>query len=182
MYPLLGIYLFSRHYIISTPPFQSICTSSWVTVYSPDITSPLPPPPPPSFQSICSPCWVGVYSSNIISSLLLHSNKYVPSPGKKIQSLCTPPGYLFVFQTLHYPYPSISIYMYPLLGKSLFSRHYITSTTPFQSVCIPSWVNVYSPDITSPLPLHSKSICTPSWVTVILKTLYHLYPSILIYM
>ena len=57
MYPNLGECEFFRHYINSTHPFQSICTM--VTVYPPDITSPLP----------------------------LHSNLFDPTPGLQFYSL-----------------------------------------------------------------------------------------------
>ena len=42
LYLLLGICLFSRHYITSTTQFKSTCTHSWVNVYFQNITSPLP--------------------------------------------------------------------------------------------------------------------------------------------
>ena len=51
--------------------------------------------------------------------------------------------YMFIFKTLYQLYHSIPIYMYPLLGKCLFSIHYITSSTPFKSICTPSWVSFY---------------------------------------
>ena len=128
MYPRLGNCLFSRHYITSTPLFQFICTLSRTTEYSPDITSPLS----------------------------LHSNLYEP-----------PLGYLLSLKILYPLYPSIPIYMYPssvnvysqdimssdhsipiyaypLLGKCLFYRHYITSAPPFKSIGTSSWVNVFS--------------------------------------
>ena len=58
MYPLLGNWFIYRHYISSVTPFHS---TSWVTVNSPDITS------PPSFHSnLCFPCWVGVNSLNVL--------------------------------------------------------------------------------------------------------------------
>ena len=119
MYPLLGKYLFSKHYITSTPLFHSICTPSWVNVYSRDyitfISSFLSPRTPlvnvyspditllyPSFISLCT--LVSVYSTDNTSSL-----------------------------------PSIPISMYPLLGKCLFYRHYNTYNTPFQS-CVPPYM------------------------------------------
>ena len=46
-----------------------------------------------------------------------------------------------ILKTLYHLIPFIAIYLYPLLGKCLFPRHYIISTPPFQSICTPSLVN-----------------------------------------
>ena len=123
---------------------KSICTPSWVNDYSQDIVSPL------SFHSnLYVPPRVNVYSPDITSLLPIYSKLYVPL-------LDT-----WLFLTLYHLYPSILSSMYPFLGKCLFSRHYITSTPPFQHIRIPSWVSVYSPDIISPLPLHSNLYVAP---------------------
>ena len=114
-------------------PFQSLCSPPGLTVYSPDTISPLtsipvdmyPPPPRPL-------PWVTVYSQDIVSRLPIHSNLYI-----YIHSWV-----LFILKTLYHHYPSIPVHMYTLLGKCLFSRHYNTSTTPFQSIRTPFWVSV----------------------------------------
>ena len=96
-------------------------------------------------------------------------------------SMYPSPGYLFVLQTLHHLYPSIPYTPYlvnvysqdisplplhfnlyvPLLGKCLFARHYITSSTPFQFIRTTSLVTVYSQDM-SPLS-HSYLRVPPPW-------------------
>ena len=67
---------------------------------------------------------------------------------------------MIILQTLNHMYHPIPIYMYISWVNVKFFRHYITSTHQLQLICTLSWVTVYSQDL----------------------VLYHLYPSILIYM
>ena len=131
MYPFrTGKSSFSRHYITSTPPFQSICNPSLVNICLQDITLPLP----------------------------FHSNRYVRLLGWclffKHYVKFTPP-----FQSICTLSWEKTISKYPLLGTCLFSRHYIAFI--LHSICTPSWINVYSQDIISPLPLHSNLYVPP---------------------
>ena len=87
---LLGICLFSRHYITSHS-FQYICTplisslplhcNLYVPLFGKCLFSRHYIISTPQFQSICTPSSVTAYSQDIISPLPLYSNLYVPPFG-----------------------------------------------------------------------------------------------------
>ena len=145
MYPLLGKYLFSRHYITSTIPFKSICTPFWVNIYSQDIISPLllhlnlyVHPLRKIF--ILKTLYhlfhtIPIYLYSLLGNYLF-SRHHITST--RFQSFCTPSLINNYSLDIISPYHSIPIYLYSQLGKYFFSRHYITSTTPFKSICTPT--------------------------------------------